>query len=89
MPDTVLHRPKPRSETDWLLPPFFMLRLAGLPMDSVLPLRFPATVGWAERTLAAERELQLAKDPLADALQAAVHGLADDGLRRRVLEIRG
>ena len=88
MPDTVLQPQRPRYETDWLLPPFFMLRLAGLPLDSVLPLRFPGTVGWAERTLAAERELQLAKDPLADALQAAVHGLTDEALRRRVLEIR-
>jgi hypothetical protein len=88
MPKTALEERRTDPGTSWLLPPFFMLRLGGLPMDSVAPLRFPDTVAWAERTLAVEREVAAAKGPLADALETAVGALTDNPLRRRVLELR-
>lgn len=72
----------------WVRPPFFMLRLGGLPADAVEPLRSPASVSWAEGVLESERLLTLAKDQLADRLQVAVAGVEDDSVRRGLLKIR-
>ena len=88
MPTTAVQTRPTERQTNWLLPPFFMLRLAGLPMDSIAPLRFPDTVEWAERALDLERQVRAAKGPLADALQMVIGTLDDGALRRRVLELR-
>ncbi|WP_300009608.1 lantibiotic dehydratase [Pseudonocardia sp.] len=74
--------------TRWIRPPFFMLRLGGLPADAVAPLRSPASVAWAEGVLGSERRLTIEKDRLADLLQSAVRGLTDEVARRKLLEIR-
>jgi hypothetical protein len=68
--------------------PFFMLRVGGVPADSVLPLRCPETVAWTRRVLDSERALRLGRDALADDLEQAVSQLTDDAVRRTLLMVR-
>ena len=68
-------------EKVWKLPPFFMLRIGGLPYDRVVPLRCPELTGWSAEVLAAEAVLDASKGAVADSLQAVVSHV-DDGLRR-------
>jgi hypothetical protein len=73
---------------DWASPPFFMLRVGGLPTGSVAPLRSPALTAWADRVLALEHELALRKVTLGNALEAAVGRVDDVALRRQLLAFR-
>lgn len=78
----------PRMGTTWLLPPFFMLRIAGLPVEAAAPLRFGDTMTWADSVLDRERQLIAGQAPLTAALEAAVARARHDHLRRRLLDIR-
>jgi hypothetical protein len=77
-----------RAETEWLLPPFFMLRIAGLPVEAADPLRFSDTVTWADGALGIASQLAEGKGTLTAALEAAVARTAQDHVRRRLLDIR-
>ncbi|WP_107440038.1 lantibiotic dehydratase [Streptomyces sp. 142MFCol3.1] len=66
----------------------FMLRVAGLPADTVLALRAPETADWAVRTAAEEDRLVELGARLSDPLSEAVGGTEDAGLRRRLLALR-
>lgn len=73
---------------DWLSPPFFVLRVGGLPVGSVAPLRSAPLMDWADRVLDLEEELARRKTTVGDALEKAI-GQADDvALRRQLLAFR-
>ncbi|MFG2949205.1 lantibiotic dehydratase [Streptomyces adustus] len=66
----------------------FMLRVAGLPADTVLALRAPEAAGWAARTAAEEDRLTELGARLSDPLADAVGATEDAALRRRLLGLR-
>jgi hypothetical protein len=66
----------------------FMLRVAGLPADTVLALRAPETARWAARTAAEEDRLTVLGAKLSDPLAEAVGSTDDAALRRRLLAVR-
>ncbi len=74
--------------TEWELPPFFMLRMAGLPFESVIPLRFPQLTAWARTALDLEAELRRHGQPVLDAMEAAVGQVADTAQRGQLIEVR-
>ncbi|MEV0615171.1 lantibiotic dehydratase [Nonomuraea sp. NPDC050404] len=65
-----------------------MLRFAGLEVEAALALRSSHAVAWAEEVIERDRRLQLGKDALADALGLAVGYVADNAVRRALLELR-
>ncbi|MFI9649370.1 lantibiotic dehydratase [Streptomyces sp. NPDC052040] len=65
-----------------------MLRVAGLPADTVLALRAPEAAEWAARTAAAEDGLAVLGARLSDPLAEAVGATEDAALRRRLLALR-
>ena len=73
---------------DWRLAGPFMLRVAGLPFDTVADLEFPATTAWAEESLAAEDVAATARDGLAGPLTDAVGRCADETVRRLLVGLR-
>lgn len=75
----------PADRMDWVLPPLFLLRVAGLPFDVVEGLRFHDGVRWAEEVLAAEDAITADSGRLADALEIAVATHREDPARRRLL----
>jgi len=78
-----------RTSMEWVLPPVFLLRVGGLPFDTVDELRFTASTGWADDLLAAEAELAAHAEPLADALAHAVAEHRDDAaVRQRLINLR-
>ncbi|MCZ4602352.1 lantibiotic dehydratase [Streptomyces sp. Lzd4kr] len=66
----------------------FMLRVAGLPADTVEVLRAPDAAEWAARTAAEEDRLRALGARLSDPLSRAVGATDDAGLRRRLLALR-
>ncbi|MEV8046564.1 lantibiotic dehydratase [Streptomyces griseoluteus] len=66
----------------------FMLRVAGLPAETVSALRAPETADWAARTAAEEDRLRALGTRLSDPLSAAVGATEDAALRRRLLALR-
>ncbi|MFD4789373.1 lantibiotic dehydratase [Streptomyces sp. NPDC058459] len=76
------------AETTVTLHRRFMLRVAGLPAETVEVLRAPETADWAARTAAEEDRLRDLGARLSDPLSAAVGTTEDAGLRRRLLGLR-
>ncbi|MFG3097661.1 lantibiotic dehydratase [Streptomyces sp. NPDC048202] len=76
------------AETTVTLHDRFMLRVAGLPAETVEVLRAPETADWAARTAAEEDRLRALGARLSDPLSAAVGGTEDAALRRRLLTLR-
>ncbi|MEU9734374.1 lantibiotic dehydratase [Streptomyces sp. NPDC048002] len=71
----------------------FLLRVAGLPVESVRDLRCPDTARWAEQVLAAERDLTDRGGELSDLLHALMPAAdradpAEGAARRRLLTLR-
>ncbi|HST67802.1 MAG TPA: lantibiotic dehydratase [Mycobacteriales bacterium] len=66
----------------------FVLRVAGLPVEAVGPLRTPGARDWAAEVLAGTDRLAAAGAALSDPLGALVKETEDDALRRRLLAIR-
>lgn len=73
---------------EWLSPPFFVLRVGGLPVASVAPLRSAALAGWADRVLDLEHELAQRKPAVGDALEQVIGRTDDVALRRQLLAFR-
>ncbi|MDN3352021.1 lantibiotic dehydratase [Actinomadura sp. DC4] len=73
---------------DWRLAEPFMLRIAGLPFDTVADLVFPETAAWAEDVLAAEDVAVAARESLSGPLTEAVGGCADETVRRLLVGLR-
>ncbi|MFK4107237.1 lantibiotic dehydratase [Streptomyces sp. NPDC002176] len=76
------------AETTVTLHDRFMLRVAGLPAETVEVLRAPETADWAARTAAEEDRLRALGARLSDPLSAAVGATEDAALRRRLLALR-
>ncbi|MFC8451025.1 lantibiotic dehydratase [Kitasatospora sp. NPDC057223] len=70
-----------------ILSPRFMLRAAGLPVETVHSLRSPAARDWADELLAEEERLAALGEQLSEPLAALV-GSAPDDRRRRLLAVR-
>ncbi|HET9383472.1 MAG TPA: lantibiotic dehydratase [Streptomyces sp.] len=78
------------TTTDWQPGRRFLLRVAGLPIETVRDLRCHATARWADDTLAAEAGLAARGGDLSDALHTLVPAADrafpdDDGAARRLL----
>ncbi len=73
---------------DWRLAEPFMLRVAGLPFDTVAALEFTGTVEWANAVLAAEDAAVAARESLAEPLTDAVGRCTDDAVRRLLVGLR-
>ncbi|WP_077801258.1 lantibiotic dehydratase [Streptomyces sp. JHA26] len=80
------------GRTHWQPGRRFLLRVAGLPVETVRGLRCPDTARWADEVLGAERELRERGGELSDALHALVpaadRAFPGDGRRRDLLTFR-
>ncbi|WP_417801280.1 lantibiotic dehydratase [Streptomyces gamaensis] len=65
-----------------------MLRVAGLPVESVRGLRCPATSQWAHRVLRAESRSRAKGAELSELLHPLVAAAGDEATRRRLLRLR-
>ncbi|MGW3089526.1 lantibiotic dehydratase [Streptomyces sp. NPDC001108] len=68
--------------------PRFMLRVAGLPLDSVRGLRCPDSRRWADDVLHATDRVRADGERLADLIHDLVGGSEDETLRRTLLALR-
>lgn len=68
--------------------PRFMLRVAGLPVDSVRGLRCPDSRRWADDVLYATERVRADGERLGDLLHDLVGGSEDESLRRTLLALR-
>ncbi|MEV6316298.1 lantibiotic dehydratase [Streptomyces sp. NPDC051776] len=66
----------------------FMLRVAGLPVESVHGLRCPESRRWADDVLTEEDRLRAAGESIGDRLHALVGGCTDESRRRTLLALR-
>jgi hypothetical protein len=66
----------------------FVLRVAGLPVESVRRLRCTASRRWADEVLDAAERSRAAGERVGDLLHALVGGCEDAGVRRRLLALR-
>jgi hypothetical protein len=66
----------------------FMIRVAGLPIETVHGLRCPDSRRWADEVLAMTEELHTAAETVGDLLHALVGANEDDAVRRRLLKLR-
>ncbi|MFE0046048.1 lantibiotic dehydratase [Streptomyces albireticuli] len=78
----------PGDDPRWTLGDRFMMRVAGLPLESLHALRCPETGGWADRVLRAEARLRSRGAELSDRLHPLVKGAGDEHARRRLLRLR-
>ncbi|MBV7699474.1 lantibiotic dehydratase family protein [Streptomyces sp. TRM70350] len=65
-----------------------MLRVAGLPIDTVHGLRCPDSRRWADDVLTATQESHTSGEAVGDLLYALVGSTDDDAVRRRLLKLR-
>ncbi|MFB6988456.1 lantibiotic dehydratase [Streptomyces sp. NPDC056178] len=68
--------------------PRFMLRVAGLPVESVRALRCPRSRHWADEVLHATERSRADGERLGDLLHALIGGSEDEALRRALLRLR-
>jgi len=73
---------------DWTLTPELMVRVAGLPVETLEGLRCPDTLAWAEEVLTAEAWLRADAQALSDDLGNVVAGVEDKTRRARLLKTR-
>lgn len=65
-----------------------MLRVAGLPVESVRELRCPASRRWADEVDTAAERLRAAGEAVGDLLHPLIGRTEGDGVRRRLLALR-
>ncbi|MYX51649.1 lantibiotic dehydratase, partial [Streptomyces sp. SID8385] len=66
----------------------FVLRTAGLPVETVRPLRAPGARRWADDVLDAAARLTADGEALGDLLHPLIGGLEDEAERRALLKLR-
>ncbi|HZO70921.1 MAG TPA: lantibiotic dehydratase [Ktedonobacteraceae bacterium] len=64
------------------------VRVAGLPMESILPLRFTSTMGVIDELLARESKLQAQVESLSEALYHAIGAISDKKIVYQLLALR-
>ncbi|MEU3656385.1 lantibiotic dehydratase [Streptomyces sp. NPDC032161] len=87
-PDHPAPAPTPATAPAAVTRPRFMLRVAGLPVDSVRGLRCPDSRRWADEVLRATELLRADGERLGDLLHDLVGGSDDEALRRTLLTLR-
>ncbi|OEV15219.1 hypothetical protein AN221_40070, partial [Streptomyces nanshensis] len=70
------------------LRPAFMVRVAGLPAESVHGLRCPDSRRWADEVLDESAQLALVAEKAGDRLHDLIGGSDDEPLRRALLKLR-
>lgn len=68
--------------------PAFMVRVAGLPVESVQELRCPQSRRWADEVLDDSAQLRLLAEKAGDQLHDLIGGSDDEPLRRALLKLR-
>ncbi|MFI8160009.1 lantibiotic dehydratase [Streptomyces microflavus] len=68
--------------------PAFMVRVAGLPVESVRELRCPQSRRWADEVLDECAQLRLLAEKAGDQLHDLIGGSDDEPLRRALLKLR-
>ncbi|MFJ3479136.1 lantibiotic dehydratase [Streptomyces microflavus] len=68
--------------------PAFMVRVAGLPVESVRELRCPHSRRWADEVLDESAQLRLLAEKAGDQLHDLIGGSDDEPLRRALLKLR-
>lgn len=68
--------------------PAFMVRVAGLPVESVQELRCPQSRRWADEVLDESAQLRLLAEKAGDQLHDLIGGSGDEPLRRALLKLR-
>ncbi|MFD7853629.1 lantibiotic dehydratase [Streptomyces microflavus] len=68
--------------------PAFMVRVAGLPVESVRELRCPQSRRWADEVLDESAQLRLLAEKAGDQLHDLIGGSDDEPLRRALLKLR-
>ncbi|MFD8105181.1 lantibiotic dehydratase [Streptomyces microflavus] len=68
--------------------PAFMVRVAGLPVESVRELRCPQSRRWADEVLDEAAQLRLLAEKAGDRLHDLIGGSDDEPLRRALLKLR-
>lgn len=68
--------------------PSLVVRVAGLPMDYLLPLHFTQTIAVIDNLLAKEHKLQARADPLSEALYSVIGTIEDKKIRYQLLALR-
>ncbi|WP_032775768.1 lantibiotic dehydratase [Streptomyces sp. NRRL S-623] len=68
--------------------PAFMVRVAGLPVESVRELRCPQSRRWADDVLDESAQLRLLAEKAGDQLHDLIGGSDDEPLRRALLKLR-
>jgi hypothetical protein len=85
MSTTTLNWPETDTTVKSFISPQFLLRLGGLPFDTVGALRFTATGRWVEEVLDLESRLAEKRDALVEVLHVAIHEHAADQPLQRIL----
>ncbi len=75
-------------DDSWSLGEMFVMRVAGLPIEAVQPLRAPRLREWADQAGALEERLAARGAGLGDLLRDVVGGMTDDDLRRGLVQLR-
>ncbi|WP_431782455.1 lantibiotic dehydratase [Streptomyces chumphonensis] len=78
----------PGGPGDWRLGPAFLLRVAGLPVETVRRLRCPAGRRWADAVLAESDRLRADGEAVGDLLHDLIGRNEDETSRRRLLAVR-
>ena len=82
------HVPNSTPDPAWSLGRRFMMRISGLPMESIRELRTPRTAEWADSVAEHQARLSERAAHLSDLLHEIVGTLVDDRLRRNLVNIR-
>jgi hypothetical protein len=72
----------------WSLGEKFVMRVAGLPVETARALRAPRLREWADQAGALEERLAAGGGELSDLLRDVVGGITDDDLRRGLVRLR-
>ncbi len=72
----------------WTPGPHFMLRVAGLPIDTVHRLRSSATTKWADSVLHEESSLRERGSRVSELLHNTINANEDDRVRRGLINLR-
>jgi hypothetical protein len=75
-------------ESSWSLRRKFMMRVAGMPMESVHALRTPDSADWADAVAACDTELRERATRISDLLHDVVGAVTDDHKRRELVNVR-
>jgi hypothetical protein len=77
-----------QASDEWFLTPCFLLRMGGLPFESLNSLRFEKTKAIVEQILELEQWFDNESDGLCEMIFSAVKRAEDQALKRRLIELK-